>query len=166
MRVDYKTPLQVITHSLQHYHQITIQTEEVGGMNFFPTTGIGMTSNGSAVNILRYNPSMRVLLTLYNAALEPESYTGEAIIHYALFQACMETAHYPEARIHLDAFRQEVSRFHRSPRSAEEQEACEGRLLIQQYFTLYHEAFHLVWHRYPDMGNEAKERTRQLLLDM
>lgn len=166
MKVDYRTPLQVIANSLQHYHQITVQTEEVGGMNFFPTTGIGMTGDGSATNILRYNPSMRVLLSLYNAALEPESHTSEAIVHYALFQACMETSHYSEARTHLNAFRQEVSQFSRSPRNAEEQETYEGKILIQQYFTLYHEAFHLVWHHYPDLGDEAKGRTRQLLLDI
>ena len=166
MKVDYRIPLQVIANSLQHYYQITVQMEETGGSDFFPTIAIEAITDGSSSNILRFNPQMRVLLSLYNEALESDSITADAIIHYALFQACMDTAHYQDARFHLEAFRKEMSRTKLASLLDKKQEENGFRLLMQQYFTLYHESFHLIWHYYPESGNETKEKTRQLLLDI
>ncbi len=165
MKVDYRTALQVVVNSLRHYHHIETRVEETDGMDFFPGNTVESSKEISAYT-LRFNPKVQTVLTLYNLALNHACNTGEAILRYALFHACLEMDDYAQARIHLDAFRQEISRLHLSALSEEEKENLSAQLLIQLYFLLFHESFHLILHRHPEQRSLTSDTTTQLLLDI
>ena len=162
MRVDYKTPLQVTARSLRHYHQIETQVEETRGTDFFPEAEI----SGETGYVLRFNPKVQAILALYNLAMSRGCDTGEAVVRYVLFHAALETDRYDLARIHLDGFREEISRLGQAGVSEDAHEEAGVQLLIQLYFTLFHESFHIILHHHPDERRAALETTRELLLDI
>lgn len=162
MKVDYKTPLQVTVHSLQHYHQIEAQVEETHGTDFFPEAEF----SGDTGTVLRFNPKVQTILALYNHAMSNGCDTGETIVRYILFHAAMETDRYDLARTHLDIFRKEVSRLGLAELLNEAREEAGAQLLIQLYFTLFHESFHIILHHHPDERRTALATTRELLLDI
>lgn len=90
MKIDYHIPLQVIANSLQHYHYITIKVEENFGMDFFPSNEV-VNEEGKTAYVLKFNPKVQDILTLYNLALERGYDIGKAIVHYTLFYAFLET---------------------------------------------------------------------------
>ena len=158
----YKTPLQVVVNSLWHYHRIEAQVEETRGADFFPETEL----SGDTDVLLRFNPKSQVILALYNLAMDRGCDTGEAIVRYALFHASLETDQYALARAHLDGFRKEVSRLGLTSISDDAREEANAQLLIQLYFTLFHESFHIILHHRPDERRTALATTRELLLDI
>lgn len=162
MKVDYKTPLQVTVRSLQHYHQIEAQVEETRGTDFFPEAEF----SGDTGTVLRFNPKVQTILALYNHAMSNGCDTGETIVRYILFHAAMETDRYDLARTHLDRFRKEVSRLGLAELLNEAREEAGAQLLIQLYFTLFHESFHIILHHHPDERRTALATTRELLLDI
>ena len=162
MRVDYKTPLQVTARSLRHYHQIETQVEETRGTDFFPEAEI----SGETGYALRFNPKVQAILALYNLAMSRGCDTGKAVVRYVLFHAALETDNYDLARTHLDGFREEVSRLGLAGMSEDAREEAGAQLLIQLYFTLFHESFHIILHHHPDERRTALATTRELLLDI
>lgn len=162
MKVDYKTPLQVTVRSLQHYHQIEAQVEETRGTDFFPEAEI----SGETGYALRFNPKVQAILALYNLAMSRGCDTGKAVVRYVLFHAALETDNYDLARTHLDGFREEVSRLGLAGMSEDAREEAGAQLLIQLYFTLFHESFHIILHHHPDERRTALATTRELLLDI
>lgn len=162
MKADYKTPLQVTVRSLQHYHQIEAQVEETRGTDFFPEAEF----SGNTGTVLRFNPKVQTILALYNHAMSGGCDAGEAIVRYVLFHAALETDHYNQARTHLDGFRKEVSRLELACMSEDAREEASAQLLIQLYFTLFHESFHIILHHHPDERRTALATTRELLLDI
>lgn len=165
MKLDYHTPLQVIANSLQHYHHITVKVEETFGMDFFPSNEV-VNEEGKATYVLKFNPKVQDILTLYNLALERGYDTGKAIVHYTLFYAFLETDNYEEARRHLDAFRAELADMPVSTHSTEEQTENNGQLFLQLYFALYHEAFHIIFRHNPEAQKASLATTRELLKDI
>lgn len=164
MKIDYHTPLQVIANSLKHYHDLTVKVEETFGMDFFPSNE-AVNENGKSVYVLKFNPMVQDILTLYNLALERGYDTGNAIVHYTLFYAFLETDNYEEARHHLDVFRSEIANMS-TAHGAEEREEDNGQLLIQLYFILYHEAFHIIFRHNPEARKMSLDATRELLKDV
>lgn len=164
MKIDYHTPLQVIANSLKHYHDLTVKVEETFGMDFFPSNE-AVNENGKSVYVLKFNPMVQDILTLYNLALERGYDTGNAIVHYTLFYAFLETDNYEEARHHLDVFRSEIAKMS-TAHGAEEREEDNGQLLIQLYFILYHEAFHIIFRHNPEARKMSLDATRELLKDV
>lgn len=162
MRVDYKTPLQVTARSLRHYHQIETQVEETRGTDFFPEAEI----SGETGYVLRFNPKVQAILALYNLAMSRGCDTGEAVVRYVLFHAALETDRYDLARVHLDGFREEVARLGLAGLPDDVREEAGARLLLQLYFILFHESFHIILHHHPDERRAALETTRKLLLDI
>lgn len=165
MKLDYHTPLQVIANSLQHYHHITVKVEETFGMDFFPSNEV-VNEEGKTAYVLKFNPKVQDILTLYNLALERGYDTGKAIVHYTLFYAFLETDNYEEARRHLDAFRAEVANMPTSTQNTEEQAETNGQLFLQLYFALYHEAFHIIFRHNPEARKASLATTRKLLKDI
>ena len=162
MRVDYKPPLQVTVRSLRHYHQIETQVEETRGTDFFPEAEI----SGETGYVLRFNPKVQAILALYNLAMSRGCDTGEAVVRYVLFHAALETDRYDLARVHLDGFREEVARLGLAGLPDDVREEAGARLLLQLYFILFHESFHIILHHHPDERRAALETTRKLLLDI
>ena len=162
MRVDYKTPLQVTARSLRHYHQIETQVEETRGTDFFPEAEI----SGETGYVLRFNPKVQAILALYNLAMSRGCDTGEAVVRYVLFHAALETDRYDLASVHLDGFREEVARLGLAGLPDDVREEAGARLLLQLYFILFHESFHIILHHHPDERRTALETTRELLLDI
>ena len=162
MKVDYKTPLQVTVRSLWHYHRIEAQVEETRGTDFFPESEIS-EGNGT---VLRFNPKVQAVLALYNLAMSRGCDTGEAVVRYVLFHAALETDHYNVARIHLDGFRTEATRLGLAGLPDEAHEEAGAQLLLQLYFILFHESFHIILRHHPDERCTALATTRELLLDI
>ena len=162
MKADYKIPLQVVVNSLHHYHQIEAQVEETDGIDFFPGNVVE-SADKSATYTLRFNPKVQTLLALYNLALNRTCDTGEAILRYALFHACLEMDDYTQARTHLDAFRRATVGLHLSD---EQRENAGAQLLIQLYFLLFHESFHIILRQHPEQRPVAFDTTARLLLDI
>lgn len=165
MKADYKTAMQVVVNSLRHYHQIETQVEETSGIDFFPSNTVVSADKPTAYT-LRFNPKVQTLLALYNLALNRTCDTSEAILRYALFHACLEMDDYTQARAHLDAFRRETDRFHLSALSDEQRENAGAQLLIQLYFLLFHESFHIILRHHPEQRSVAFDTTARLLLDI
>lgn len=165
MKIDYHTPLQVIVNSLKHYHDLTVNVEETFGMDFFPSNE-AVNENGKPIYVLKFNPRVQDILTLYNLALERGYDTGKAIVHYTLFYAFLETDNYKEAHRHLDAFRSEIANMPTVIYGAEERAEDNGQLLIQLFFVLYHEAFHIIFRHNPEARKASLTTTRKLLKDI
>lgn len=165
MKIDYHTPLQVIVNSLKHYHDLTVNVEETFGMDFFPSNE-AVNENGKPIYVLKFNPRVQDILTLYNLVLERGYDTGKAIVHYTLFYAFLETDNYKEAHRHLDAFRSEIANMPTVIYGAEERAEDNGQLLIQLFFVLYHEAFHIIFRHNPEARKASLATTRELLKDI
>lgn len=165
MKIDYHTPLQVIVNSLKHYHDLTVNVEETFGMDFFPSNE-AVNENGKPIYVLKFNPRVQDILTMYNLALERGYDTGKAIVHYTLFYAFLETDNYKEAHRHLDAFRSEIANMPTVIYGAEERAEDNGQLLIQLFFVLYHEAFHIIFRHNPEARKASLATTRELLKDI
>ena len=165
MKIDYHTPLQVIVNSLKHYYDLTVNVEETFGMDFFPSNE-AVNEKGKPIYVLKFNPRVQDILTLYNLALERGYDTGKAIVHYTLFYAFLETDNYKEAHRHLDAFRSEIANMPPVIYGAEERAEDNGQLLIQLFFVLYHEAFHIIFRHNPEARKASLATTRELLKDI
>lgn len=165
MKVDYKIPLQVVVDSLRHYQQIDAEVEETDGLNFFPDNTVGTDGDAESFT-LHFNPKVQTVLALYNLALTRGKDTGEAIVRYSLFHASLEMDDYGQARHHLDAFRRELDGLNLSALSAKEREEAGAQVLVQLFFLLFHESFHLIFHHRPEQRQVAFDTTRQLLLDI
>lgn len=165
MKIDYHTPLQVMVNSMKHYHDLTVKVEETFGMDFFPSNE-AVNENGKPIYVLKFNPRVQDILTLYNLALERGYDTGKAIVHYTLFYAFLETDNYKEAHRHLDAFRSEIANMPTVIYGAEERAEDNGQLLIQLFFVLYHEAFHIIFRQNPEARKMSLDATRELLKDV
>lgn len=148
--------------SLQHYHQIEAQVEEPRGTDFFPEAEF----SGEIGTVLRFNPKVQTILALYNHAMSKGCDTGEAVVRYVLFHAALEADRYDLAHTHLGGFRKEVSRLGLTELSENAREEADAQLLIQLYFTLFHESFHIILHHHPDERRTALATTRELLLDI
>lgn len=162
MRTDYHTPLQVVANSMRYYYDIAVKAEETFGIDFFPTNGV-VKERESISCAIQFNPRVQDLLTLYNLALERGYDTGDAIVHYTLFFVFMETDNYEAARRHLDAFRTEIAQMPVPLHGTEEQAEDDGQLLLQLYFTLFHEAFHIIFRLNPEAQKAAIDTTSHLL---
>lgn len=165
MKVDFNTPLQVVANSMRHYHHITVEPEEVDGTDFFPS----VNSDEAALTTtcaLRFNPKVQTILMLYNLSMQRGVSTGDAIVHYVLFHACLEVDDYDGASRHLAAFRQQLSCILSPSLSAEEQEEADAQVLLQLYFILFHESFHIILRQDPQIYQIAIDTTRELLRDI
>ena len=120
MKVDYNTPLQVVANSMRHYHHISVQLEEVDGIDFFPSVHSDEAAHATTC-ALRFNPKVQTVLALYNLSMQRSVNTGDAIVHYVLFHAFLEVDDYDGASRHLAAFRQQLARVLSPSLSAEEQ---------------------------------------------
>ena len=60
----------------------------------------------------------------------------------------------------------EVQRLHLDRRSPEQREEARGQVLVQLYFTMLHESFHIIFRHSPESAKMAAETTRELLRDM
>lgn len=165
MKTDYRIPLQVVANSLRHYQHIEAEVEETDGLDFFPDNSVETCGDASSYT-LRFNPKVQTLLALYNPALGKGMDTGEAIVRYSLFHAALEVDDYGLAHTHLNALRSELVRLGLSTRSEDEREGANAQVLMQLYFLLFHESFHLVLHHCPDNRPVAFDTTRQLLFDI
>ncbi|MGM9779856.1 MAG: hypothetical protein ACI3ZD_16205 [Prevotella sp.] len=165
MKVDYKTPLQVVANSMRHYHHISVQPEEVDGTDFFPSVHSDEAAHATTC-ALRFNPKVQTVLALYNLSMQCSVSTGEAIVHYVLFHAFLEVDDYDGANRHLAAFRQQLACVLTPSLTAEEQEEADAQVLLQLYFILFHESFHIILHQDPKTYRTAIDTTRELLLDI
>ena len=165
MKVDYNIPLQVVANSMRHYHHIIVEPEEVDGTNFFPSIHSDEAAN-AATCALRYNPKVQAVLALYNLSMQRSVSTGDAIVHYILFHAFLEVDGYDGASRHLAAFRRYLADVASPSLSAEEQEEADAQVLLQLYFILFHESFHIILRQDPKTYETAIDTTRKLLLDI
>lgn len=165
MKVDYKTPLQVVANSMRHYHHISVQPEEVDGSNFFPSVHSDEAEHATTC-ALRFNPKVQTVLALYNLSMQRSVNTGDAIVHYVLFHAFLEVDDYDGASRHLAAFRQQLASLITTSLTAEEQEEADAQVLLQLYFILFHESFHIILRQDPKTYKAAIDTTHELLRDI
>lgn len=165
MNRNYEQVLQQIANSIHHYYDIEVGSEIVRGCEFFPECK-NIVSGGEVARILRFNPKVETVLALYNRAMEHGQEIGETVTRYALFHAFLELDDYDSARRHLEAFREEVCRLKLNCQRKESRKDASGRILLQVYFTLFHESFHIVFNHSPELKALAIETTRELLRDM
>lgn len=165
MMPDYEPVLRQITDSIRHYYGIEVDCETTRGCEFFPENKI-LVTGAQTTRILRFNPKVETVLALYNRAIEGGEEIGDTVIRYALFHAFLELDDYDSARRHLQAFRDEVRRLKLDRCSRENREEAADRILLQVYFTLFHESFHIIFAHSPELKVSAMETTRELLRDM
>ena len=165
MNPKYEQVLLQIANSIRHYYGIEVDTAMVRGCEFFPECKT-VIHGGETSRLIRFNPKVETVLALYNRAIEHGQEIGETVTRYALFHAFLELDDYEGARRHLQAFRDEVSRLKLTKRTAEAREDASNRILLQVYFTLLHESFHLIFNHAPELKASAMETTRELLGDM
>lgn len=165
MNYNYEHVLKQIADSVRYQYGFDVETEIVRGSEFFPEN-YTVATEGGATGFIRFNPKVKAILTLYNRALERGEDIGETVTHYALFHAFLELDDYDNARRHLEAFRNEIRRLKLGRRSEEERQDEENRILLQVYFTLFHESYHLIFNHLPEIRTSAMETTRELLRDM
>lgn len=165
MKVDYKIPLQVVLNSMCHYHHISVEPEEDDGANFFPTVHPDEAVHATTC-ALRFNPKVQNVLALYNLSMQRSVNTGDAIVHYVLFHAFLEVDDYYGAGRHLAAFRQQLARVLTPSLTAEEQEEANAQVLLQLYFILFHESFHIILRLDPKTYKAAIDTTHELLCDI
>ncbi len=154
-----------IARSLHHYHGIRAVSEVAHGADMFPESKT-VTTDGQVSYAIRFNPKVQTVLSLYNLAMGEGMDVGETVCHYALFHAFLELDDYEGASRHLDAFRQETGRLRINGRTQEQKEEARGQVLVQLYFIMLHESFHIIFRHSPESGMSAAETTRDLLRDM
>lgn len=165
MNPNYEHVLWQIADAVRHHYGIRVDTGIVQGCEFFPECKT-VVSGGETSHLIRFNPKVETVLALYNRAMEYGQEIGETVTRYALFHAFLELDDYDSARRHLQAFRDEVRRLKLTGRSAEKRADASNRILLQVYFTLFHESFHIVFNHSPELKASAMETTRELLRDM
>lgn len=165
MHIDYSHIFRQTAESLRHYYGIQTVPEITHGADLFPESRT-VTTGGRTEYVLRFNPKVQTVLSLYNLAMSDGADIGETVCRYALFHAFLELDDYKAARRHLDAFSREVRRLYLDRRTQEQQEETRGQILLQLYFILMHESFHIIFRHSPEAGRMAEETTRELLRDM
>lgn len=165
MTIDHSHIFRQMAESLRHYYGIQAVPEVAHGADMFPESKT-VTTDGQTSYAIRFNPKVQIVLSLYNRAMSDGTDIGETVCRYALFHAFLELDDYEAARCHLDAFRREVQRLHLDRRTPEQQEEARGQLLVQLYFIMMHESFHIIFRHSPESGMMAAETTRELLRDM
>ncbi|MGM9621425.1 MAG: hypothetical protein ACI3X4_08240 [Bacteroidaceae bacterium] len=165
MKVDYNIPLQVVANSMRHYHHVQVETELADGIDFFPSVDMDEVVPTEGCT-LWFNPKVQVILALYNLSMFRGINTGEAIVHYVLFHAFLEVDDYAGADRHLEAFRHKLSHLLAPLPSIDDKEESAARLLLQLYFTLFHESFHIILHLGKETRLAATAVTRELLRDI
>lgn len=162
---NHEHMLRQMTEYIRYHYGVEVRTETIKGCDFFPENKTAV--NGTqATSVLRFNPKVETVLTLYNRAIEGGEEIGDTVIHYALFHAFLELDDYDSARRHLQAFRDEIRRLKLDSSSQESREESTGRILLQVYFTLFHESFHIIFAHSPELKASAMETTRELLRDI
>lgn len=161
----YDHMLRQMTESIRYHYGFEVGTETIKGCEFFPENKT-IVNGAQATSVLRFNPKVETILALYNRAIECGEEIGDTVIHYALFHAFLELDDYDSARRHLEAFRDEVRRLKLGNSFPESREESAGRILMQVYFTLFHESFHIIFAHSPELKASAMETTRELLRDM
>lgn len=165
MNIDHNHIFRQIAESLRHYYGIQAVPEIAHGADMFPESKTVMTG-GQTGYAIRFNPKVQTVLSLYNLAMSDGTDIGETVCRYALFHAFLELDDYEAARRHLDAFRREVQRLHLDRHTQEQREEARGQVLVQLYFIMLHESFHIIFRHSPESGKMAAETTRELLRDM
>lgn len=150
---------------MRHYHHISVQPEEVDGADFFPSVHSDEAAHATTC-ALRFNPKVQTVLALYNLSMQRSVNTGDAIIHYVLFHAFLEVDDYDGASCHLAAFRQQLASVLSPSLTAEEQEEANAQVLLQLYFILFHESFHIILRQAPRTYKTAIDTTHELLRDI
>lgn len=150
---------------MRHYHHISVQPEEVDGTDFFPSVHSDEAAHATTC-ALRFNPKVQTVLALYNLSMQRSVNTGDAIIHYVLFHAFLEVDDYDGASCHLAAFRQQLASVLSPSLTAEEQEEANAQVLLQLYFILFHESFHIILRQAPRTYKTAIDTTHELLRDI
>lgn len=165
MNIDYSHIFRQIAESLRHYYGIRAVPEIAHGADMFPESKTVITE-GQTGHAIRFNPKVQTVLSLYNLAMSDGTDIGETVCRYALFHAFLELDDYEAARRHLDAFRHEVQRLHLDHRTQDLREEAHGQILVQLYFIMMHESFHIIFRHSPESGKTAAETTQELLRDM
>ncbi|WP_413564887.1 hypothetical protein [Bacteroides uniformis] len=165
MTIDHSHIFRQIAESLRHYYGIQAVPEVAHGADMFPESKTVITE-GQAGYAIRFNPKVQTVLSLYDLAMDGGTDIGETVCRYALFHAFLELDDYEAARRHLDAFRREVEHLHLDRRTQEQREEARGQVLLQLYFIMLHESFHIIFRHSPESGKMAAETTRELLRDM
>lgn len=165
MNIDHSHIFRQMAESLRHYYGIQAAPEVAHGADMFPESKTVITE-GQTGYAIRFNPKVQTVLSLYNLAMGDGVDIGETVCRYALFHAFLELDDYEAARRHLDTFRREVQRLHLDRRTQEQQEEARGQVLVQLYFIMLHESFHIIFRHSPESGKMAAETTRELLRDM
>lgn len=165
MNIDHSHIFRQITESLRHYYGIQVVLEIARGADMSPESKT-VTTGGQTGYAIRFNPKVQTVLSLYNLAMGDGVDIGETVCRYALFHAFLELDDYESARRHLDAFSREVRRLRLNRRTQEQREDARGQLLVQLYFIMMHESFHIIFRHSSESGSMAAETTRELLRDM
>lgn len=165
MNIDHSHIFRQMAESLRYYYGIQAVPEVAHGADMFPESKTVVT-DGQTGYAIRFNPKVQTALSLYNLAMSNGTDIGETVCRYALFHAFLELDDYEAASRHLDAFRREVQRLHLDRRTQEQQEEARGQVLVQLYFIMLHESFHIIFRHSPESGKMAAETTRKLLRDM
>lgn len=165
MNIDHSHIFQQIAGSLRHYYGIQAVPETARGADMFPESRT-VTTGGRTEYAIRFNPKVQTLLALYNLAMSDGADIGETVCRYALFHAFLELDDYEAAYRHLGTFIQEVQRLRLDRRTREQREDARGQILVQLYFIMLHESFHIIFRHSPESGKMAAETTRELLRDM
>lgn len=165
MNIDHSHIFRQIAESLRHYYGIQAIPEVAHGADMFPENKT-VTTGEQTGYVIRFNPKVQTVLSLYNLAMSDGVDIGETVCRYALFHTFLELDDYEAARRHLDAFRREMQRLHLDRRTEEQREEARGQVLLQLYFIMLHESFHIIFRHSPESGKMAAETTRELLCDM
>lgn len=165
MNIDHSHIFRQIAESLRHYYGIRAVPEITRGADMFPESRT-VTTGSRTDYAIRFNPKVQTLLALYNLAMSDGADTGETVCRYALFHAFLELDDYEAAHRHLDAFSQEMQRLRLGRRTRGQREDTRGQILVQLYFIMLHESFHIIFRHSPESGKMAAETTRELLRDM
>lgn len=165
MNIDHNHIFRQIANSLRHYYGIQAVSEISRGADMFPESK-AVETGGQTGYAIRFNPKVQTVLSFYNLAMSNGADIGETVCHYALFHAFQELDDYEGARRHLDAFSREVQRLHLDCRTRDQREEMRGQILVQLYFIMLHESFHIIFRHSPESGKMAADTTRELLRDM
>lgn len=165
MNIDYNQLFQQFTESLHHYYGLHINVKFNYGANLFPKFN-AVTTDGITTYTIWFNPKVETMLSLYNRAMSDNEDIGETINRYMLFNAFLELDDYNSAERQLDAFRQELDHLTLAHRTLEAQKDANGQILLQIYYILLHETFHIIFKHSPESKVMATATTHELLRDM
>lgn len=165
MNIDYNHIFRQIADSLHHYYGLHVTVKIAYGADLFPKYN-AVTTDGNITYIIWFNPKVETILSLYNRAMSDGEDIGEAVNRYMLFNAFLELDDYISAERQLNVFRQELDRLSLTHRTSETQKEAEGQILLQIYYILLHEAFHIIFKHSTESKAMAMATTHELLCDM